>query len=48
MHAVTASGTSEVEYVALSEAVQEVLLFLRQVQQEFMEPSMGIGAGNVT
>ena len=36
MQEVTASGTSEAEYVALSEVVKEVL-FLRQVQ-EFMEP----------
>ena len=42
---VTASGTSEAEYVALSKAVKEVL-FLRQVQ-EFMEPSMRVGAVNV-
>ena len=42
MHAVTASGTSEAEYVALSEAVKDVL-FLRQVQ-DFMEPAMRIGA----
>ena len=42
---VTASGTSEAEYVALSEVVKEVL-FLRQVQ-EFMEPSMRVGAVNV-
>ena len=41
----TASGTSEAEYVALSEVVKEVLL-LRQVQ-EFMGPSMGVGAVNV-
>ena len=45
MQAVMASGTSEVEYVALSEAVKEVL-FLRQLQ-DFMEPSMRIGAVNV-
>ena len=45
MQAVTASGTSEAEYVALSELVKEVL-FLRQVQ-EFMEPSMKVGAMNV-
>ena len=42
---VTASGNSEAEYVALSEVVKEVL-FLRQVQ-EFMEPSMRVGAVNV-
>ena len=45
MQAVTASGTSEAEYVALSEAVKEVLS-LRQVQ-DFMEPSLRIGAVNV-
>ena len=45
MQAVTASGDSEAEYVALSEAVKEVR-FLRQVQ-DFMEPSMRIGAVNV-
>ena len=45
MQAVTASGTSEAEYIALSEAVKEVL-FLRQVQ-DFMEPSMRIGAVKV-
>ena len=45
MQKVTASGTSEAEYVALSEVVKEVL-FLRQVQ-EFMEPSMRVGAVNV-
>ena len=45
MQEVTASGTSEAEYVALSEGVKEVLL-LRQVQ-EFMEPSMRVGAVNV-
>ena len=37
--------TSEAEYVALSEAVKEVL-FLRQVK-DLMEPSMGSGAVNV-
>ena len=42
---VTVSGTSEAEYVALSEVVKEVL-FLRQVQ-EFMEPSMRFGTVNV-
>ena len=42
MQAVTASGTSEVEYVVLSEVVKEVL-FLRQLQ-DFTEPSMRIGA----
>ena len=42
---VTASSTSEAEYVALSEVVKEVLL-LRQVQ-EFMGPSMRVGAVNV-
>ena len=36
MQAVTASSTSEAEYVALSEAVKEVI-FLRQVQ-EFVVP----------
>ena len=45
MQEVTASGTAEAEYVALSEVATEVL-FLRQVQ-EFMEPSMGVGAVNV-
>ena len=45
MQAVTASGTSEAKYVALSEAVKEVLL-LRQVQ-DFVEPSIRIGAVNV-
>ena len=45
MQEVTASGTSEAEYVALSKVVKEVL-FLRQVQ-EFMEPSMRVGAVNV-
>ena len=41
MQEVTASGTSEAEYVALSEVVKEVL-FLRLVQ-EFMEPSTRVG-----
>ena len=45
MQEVTASSTSEAEYVALLEVVKEVL-FLRQVQ-EFMEPSMRVGAVNV-
>ena len=45
MQEVTASGISEAEYVALSEVVNKVL-FLRQVQ-EFMGPSMRVGAGNV-
>ena len=45
MPAVTASGTSEEGYIALSEAVKDVL-FLRQVQK-FMKPSMRIGAVNV-
>ena len=45
MQEVTASGTSEAENVALSQVVKEVL-FLRQVQ-EFMEPSMRVGAVNV-
>ena len=45
MQEVTASGTSEAEDVALSEVVKEVL-FLRKVQ-EFMEPSIRIGAVNV-
>ena len=45
MQEVKASGTSEAEYIALSEVVKEVL-FLRQVQ-EFMEPSMRVGAVNV-
>ena len=41
----TASGTSEAEYVALSEVVNEVL-FLRQVQ-EFMGPTVRVGAVSV-
>ena len=41
----TASGTLEAEYVALSEVVKDVI-FLRQVQ-EFMEPSMRVDAVNV-
>ena len=45
MQEVTASGTSEEEYAALSEVVKEVL-FLRQVQ-EFMGPSMGVGTVSV-
>ena len=45
MQAVTGSGTSEAEYVALSEAAKEVL-FLRQVQGS-MEPSMRTGEVNV-
>ena len=45
MQELTASGTSEAEYVALSEVVKEVL-FLRQVQ-EFMAPLMRVGAVNV-
>ena len=45
MQEVTVSGTSEAEYVPLSEVVKEVL-FLRQVQ-EFMGPSMRVGAVNV-
>ncbi|CAM9659060.1 unnamed protein product [Ascophyllum nodosum] len=45
MREVTASGTSQAEYVALSEVVKKVL-FLRQVK-EFMEPSMRVGAVNV-
>ena len=44
MQEMTASGTSEAEYVALSEVVKEVLV-LRQVQ-EFMEPSVRVYAGN--
>ena len=40
MQAMTASGTSEVEYVTLSEEVKEVV-FLGQVQ-DFMESSMRI------
>ena len=39
MQAVTASGASEVGYIALSEAVEEVLV-LRQEVQHFMELSM--------
>ena len=42
----TASGTSEAEYVALSEVVLKEVLFLRQVR-EFMEPSIMVGAVNV-
>ena len=42
---VAASGTSEAEYVALSEVKKEVL-FLRQVQ-EFMELSIKVSAVNV-
>ena len=38
----TASGTSEAEYVASSEVVNEVI-FLRLVQ-EFVEPSMRVDA----
>ena len=45
MQEATASGTSEADYVALSEMINEVI-FLRQVQ-EFMEPSMRVGAVNV-
>ena len=45
MQEVTASGTSEAEYVALSEVVKEVLL-LRQVQ-ESMGPSVRVGVVNV-
>ena len=45
MQEVTASGTSEAEYIALSEVVKD-FLFLRQVQ-ELMEPSMRAGAVNV-
>ena len=45
MQEVTASGTSEAEYVALSEVARKVL-FMRQVQ-EFMEPSMRFEAVNV-
>ena len=45
MQEVTASGTSEAEYVASSQMINE-LLFLRQVQ-EFMEPSKRVGAVNV-
>ena len=45
MQALKASGTLEAEYVALSEAVKEVLL-LRQLQN-FVEPSMRIGTVNV-
>ena len=42
---VTASGTSEAEYVALSKVAKEVI-FLRQVQ-ELTEPSMRVDAVNV-
>ena len=45
MQEVTALGTSEAEYVALSEVVNAVL-FLRQVQ-EFTEPFLRVGAVNV-
>ena len=45
MQEVAASGTSEAEYVALSEVEKEVI-FLIHVQ-EFMEPSMRVGAVNV-
>ena len=45
MQEVTAAGTSEAEYVALAEAIKEVL-FLRQVQ-EFLEPLMRVDAVNV-
>ena len=45
MKNVTASGTSEAEYVALAEVVKEVI-FSRQVR-DFMEPSMRVGAVNV-
>ena len=45
MQEMAASGTSEAEYVALSEVVKEVI-FLRQMQ-EFIEPSMRVGAVNV-
>ena len=41
----TALGTSEAEYVALSEVVKEIL-FLRQAQ-EFMESSIKVGAVNL-
>ena len=44
MQEVTAAGTSEAEYVALAEAIKEVL-FLRQVQK-FMEPLMRVDAVN--
>ena len=39
MEAVTSSGTSEAGYIALSEAVEEVLV-LRQEVQNSMEVSM--------
>ena len=45
IQAVTTPGTLVAGYVALSEAVKEVI-FLRQVQ-DFMEPSMRIGAVDV-
>ena len=45
MQKVSASGTSEAEYVVLSEVVKEVI-FSRQVQ-EFMGPSMRVVAVNV-
>ena len=39
MQEVTASGTSEAGYIALAEAVEEVLI-VRQEVQNFMELSM--------
>ena len=41
----TSSGTSEAGYIALSEAVKEII-FWRQMQ-DFMEPSVRIGVINV-
>ena len=41
MQAVTSSGTSEAGYIALSEAVEDVLV-LRQEVQNFVELSMSI------
>ena len=40
IQAVTSSGISEAGYIAISEAVEEVLV-LRQEAQNFMELSMG-------
>ena len=45
MQEVTASGTSEAEYVALSEVVKEVLFWIQV--QKFMELSMRVGAVNM-
>ena len=45
MQALATSGTSDVGYITLSEAVNEVI-FLRQVQ-DFMKPSIRLGAVHV-